>query len=108
MKMKEQHFLDNDLLYKRIIDITVLELIHILNEQFVPRKQNNPLVQEREKKYVYGIKGLAQLLKCCTTTAQSLKNSGKIKGCFYNVGRKLIFDADLVMEKINDIQTDKI
>lgn len=56
---------------------------------------------EPQKRYVYGLSGLRQLLGCSHVTAQKIKNSGKIKGCFSQVGRKLIFDADLVLSKLS-------
>lgn len=48
--------------------------------------------------YVYGLSGLAKLLKCSHPTAQRIKDSGKIP--FSQVGRKLIFDADAVLSAL--------
>lgn len=50
------------------------------------------------KKIIYGIKGLAELLNCSTTTAQKIKNSGVIDKAVTQFGKKLIIDADLVLK----------
>lgn len=55
---------------------------------------------DSSKRYVYGLAGLRQLVGCSHVTAQRIKDSGKIKGCFSQVGRKLIFDADAVLTKL--------
>lgn len=52
------------------------------------------------KRYVYGLSGLRQLIGCSHVTAQRVKDSGKITGCFSQVGRKLIFDADAVINAL--------
>lgn len=53
-----------------------------------------------EKRYVYGLSGLRQLIGCSHVTAQKIKDSGKLKGCFSQVGRKLVFDADDVLNAL--------
>ena len=57
-------------------------------------------VQPRQShpKYVYGLKGLAELLGCCKQTAFNIKKSGRIAPAIKQVGRLLIIDADLAME----------
>lgn len=47
------------------------------------------------RKLIYSMKELADLLGCSTVTAQSIKNSGKIP--FMQVGRKCIFQVDKVL-----------
>jgi excisionase family DNA binding protein len=51
------------------------------------------------RNYIYGIAGLAGLLGCSNLTAQKIKNSGNIP--FVQVGRKIIFDEDKVMEALS-------
>ena len=53
--------------------------------------QNHP-------KYVYGLKGLAELLGCCKQTAFNIKKSGCIAPAIKQVGRLLIIDADLALK----------
>jgi len=48
-----------------------------------------------ERRLLYSMKELSQLLGCSTVTAQTIKNSGAIP--FMQVGRKCIFDVDKVL-----------
>jgi hypothetical protein len=62
-------------------------------------EQNEPKEPIKlDSKYVYGIRGLAKLLNCSTSTAQNIKNSGKINKAIIPVGRNLAFEAEKVME----------
>lgn len=56
---------------------------------------------KHERKFVYGISGLAELLGCSNTTAQKVKNSGRIDRAYTQVGRQIIFDSDMVIELLN-------
>lgn len=55
---------------------------------------------KQEKRYVYGIEGLAKLLGCSKTTAQTTKNSGILNGCYSQVSRTIVFDVDAVLNAI--------
>ena len=57
-------------------------------------------VSNPEKRYVYGLSGLASLLNCSKVTAQKYKNSGRLEGCYFQIGRKLVFDADAIADKL--------
>jgi len=46
------------------------------------------------KKYVYGILGIAQLLGYSMPTAYRIKKSGKIDKAITQIGRKIIVDAN--------------
>jgi hypothetical protein len=46
------------------------------------------------KHYVYGIKGIADIFGCSKTTANRIKQSGKINEAIYQYGNKIIVDAD--------------
>lgn len=50
------------------------------------------------EKYVYGIKGIADLFGCSVPTANKIKRSGKIDKAIIQVGRKIIVDAELALE----------
>ena len=50
------------------------------------------------KKYVYGILGIAQLFGCSMPTAHRIKQSGKIDRAITQIGRKIIVDAELALE----------
>jgi hypothetical protein len=50
------------------------------------------------KKFVYGIRGIAQLFGCSMPTANRIKKSGKIDKAITQIGRKIIVDAELALE----------
>ena len=76
-----------------IWQLTVGELLDILqSERPVQKLEKTP-----EKRIVYGLKGIAEIFGCSTSTAQRIKNSGKIKKAITQVGRKIIVDADLAL-----------
>lgn len=52
----------------------------------------------REKKYVYGIPGIAELFQCSVATANKIKASGRIDNAIIQIGRKIMVDADLALE----------
>ena len=73
--------------------LTVGELLDILqSERPVQKLEKTP-----EKRIVYGLKGIAEIFGCSTSTAQRIKNSGKIKKAITQVGRKIVVDADLAL-----------
>lgn len=53
---------------------------------------------DRDKKYVYGILGIAKLFGCSIPTANRIKQSGKISKAITQIGRKIIVDAALALE----------
>lgn len=83
---------------KPLWQITVAEFMELLQPAEV--KQSLFDTTNSEKRYVYGLSGLRQLIGCSHVTAQKIKDSGKINGCFSQVGRKLVFDADAVLNAL--------
>ena len=53
---------------------------------------------QKEKRYVYGLAGIARFLGCSLPTANRIKQSGKIDRAITQIGRKIIIDADLALE----------
>ena len=53
---------------------------------------------KEEKRYVYGLAGIARLFGCSLPTANRIKQSGKINRAITQIGRKIIVDADLALE----------
>jgi hypothetical protein len=53
---------------------------------------------DTEKKYVYGIGGIARLFGCSMPTANRIKKSGRIDRAITQIGRKIIVDADMALE----------
>ena len=79
----------------RIIDLTVGELVDLL-ESATP---STPQVQTLpDKRFVYGIAGIAQLFNCSVTTANRIKASGRIDRAITQTGRIIVVDADLALE----------
>ena len=52
---------------------------------------------EPEKKYVYGVKGLAKLLNCSISTAQRRISSGILDKCIIRTGRVIMIDRDMAL-----------
>lgn len=57
-------------------------------------------VTDTDKKYVYGINGIARLFGCSMPTANRIKKSGKINKAITQIGRKIIVDAELALELV--------
>lgn len=51
-----------------------------------------------DKRYVYGIDGIARLFGCSKPTANRIKKSGKIDGAITQIGRKIVVDAEKALE----------
>jgi len=68
----------------------------LLGSQNPPQEAVRP--KQDHPKYVYGLKGLADLFGCCKQTAFNIKKSGRITPAIKQVGRLLIIDADLALE----------
>jgi len=50
-----------------------------------------------EKKYVYGMAGIAKLFNCSLPTANRIKASGKLDKAISQIGKKIIVDSDLAL-----------
>lgn len=58
--------------------------------------------QQTEKdttRYVYGLRGLAELLKCSHPTAYNIK-AEKLNGCYMQSGKTIVFDLEMVRERL--------
>jgi len=74
-------------------------------EEFLFLQQNSEskpvqhfTVPETQKKYVYGIGGIARIFGCSIPTANRIKKSGKIDKSITQIGRKIIVEAELALE----------
>ena len=76
--------------------LTVGQLKEVLGTTIVT--QTSQQEQPNEKRYVYGIRGIAHLFNCSMPTANRIKASGKIDGAITQIARKIIVDADLALE----------
>jgi len=88
-----------------IIDLKVKPIWQMTGEEFLFLQQNGgqiakvePFVVNPNKKYVYGLQGIAHLFGCSMPTANRIKKSGKIDKAITQIGRKIIVDAELALE----------
>lgn len=82
----------------RVIDLTIGQLKEALGLGQLPAAPTQAREKQPEKRYVYGLAGLAELFGCSTQTAGKLKRGGKLDRAITQVGRKIIVDADLALE----------
>ncbi len=57
-----------------------------------------------KKHYIYGMKGLAQLLGCSLSTANRIKKSGAIDAAIAQKGKIIVIDADLALDLLHTSQ----
>ena len=84
--------------------LTVQELLNILAPLISRQQSTQPVSSEQtndNKRYVYGLAGLARLVGCYIVTANRIKKRGVINKAISQVGRKIIIDADLALELLN-------
>ncbi len=79
--------------------LTTREMAHLM-EQVVKNYIDEALKQRDNpsKEYVYGIDGLAKILGCSKTTAQTIKSSGILDKAIIQNGRKIIIDKEQALE----------
>ena len=78
----------------RIIDLTVGELMELLDAINITQHEQHEQPKMPEKRLVYGIAGIAQLFNCSMTTANRIKASGRIDDAITQHGRIIVVDAD--------------
>ncbi|MCC8132788.1 MAG: DUF3853 family protein [Tannerellaceae bacterium] len=82
---------------KPIWQMTGEELLCLLQND-KGKDESIPIHIDTNKKYVYGIAGIAKLFDCSMPTANRIKQSGKIDRAITQIGRKIIVDAELAIE----------
>lgn len=85
-----------ELLKKPLWQLTAEEFLMLNNGS--SSEPNIPILEPSQKKYVYGIDGIAKLFGCSKPTANRLKKSKKIDAAITQIGRKIIVDADLALK----------
>ena len=88
-----------------IWQLSVKQLIDIMMSVISNQQAIHPILSEQpkeDKRYVYGMAGVARLLGCSIVTANRIKKSGVINKAISQVGRKIIIDADLALELLNN------
>ena len=85
----------------RIIDLTVGQL-EVLTRAWVRSEMASAKADDdrQDERHVYGLKGLAKLLGCSTTSACKINTSGIIEPALTRLGNLLIYDSDMVLDLI--------
>lgn len=82
----------------RIIDLTVAQLAEVIDkavEESLARRQDSESAQPR---FVYGIKGIAQIFGVSERQARYIKSSGTINKAIKQQGRTIVTDAALALQ----------
>jgi hypothetical protein len=97
--MKIEMFDIPELKKKLLVQLTTEEFIAVLSDTLLlTMKHANQIgIESKEPELIFGLSGLKRLLNCSPVTAQRIKNSGKLTGCFYQVERKIVFDKAKVL-----------
>lgn len=81
----------------RIIDLTVSELRSLIRRS-VAEALSDLESAEKTPDFVYGIKGLAELLNISERQARYIKNRGDLRGAIRQSGRTIVTDARKALE----------
>ena len=85
----------------RIIDLTVGQLEGLIRSWVRSEEASAKADDDRQdERHVYGLKGLAKLLGCSTTSACKINTSGIIEPALTRLGNLLIYDSDMVLDLI--------
>lgn len=87
-----------ELLKKPLFQLTTEEFIFVNTIGKNEVQVSNPELIQSDKRYVYGINGIASLFGCSKPTANRLKKSKKIDAAITQIGRKIIVDAELALQ----------
>ena len=86
------------LLSKPVWQMTGEEFIFLSKHASRQTETQPQPVTDTERKYVYGILGIAKLFGCSLPTANRIKKSGKIDKAITQIGRKIIVNVELTLE----------
>ena len=86
-------------LEKPLFQCTLGDLKAILTD--IQIGENQEIISDKvNRRYVYGIAGLAKLFGCSLPTAQRIKSSGEIDDAISQIGSIIIIDADYALDII--------
>ena len=54
---------------------------------------------EKEARFIYGQDALAKELGVKQSTVSRWQTAGKLDGCYYRVGKKVVYNLDAILEK---------
>lgn len=89
---------------KPLFQLTAGEFLNLLRQGITAGDGKDAKAKEEatQRRFVYGIAGIAQLFNCSKTTANRIKASGKIDKAISQCGRMITVDADLALSLINN------
>lgn len=87
-----------------LFKLTVGEFIDLVNKQVEMRIDTKHEMKNKpeEKRYVYGLAGIASIFGCSKTQAHRIKASGKIDAAIKQTGRLIIVDAEKALNLAAD------
>jgi hypothetical protein len=90
----------NELPDKPVWQMTGEELLFLAQHGNMPASGETAKVSssKEERRYVYGLAGIARLFGCSLSTANRIKQGGKINRAITQVGCKIIVEAELALE----------
>jgi len=95
---------NNEILDKTIGSLTVKEFLEVMELQLKEITENTTKATNTQEKpdvtckYVYGLDGIAKLFNCSRTTANRIKQSGRIDKAVQQLGRQIVINADYAIE----------
>lgn len=89
---KNKSMIDPD---KYLFHLSVGEFLTLIEQPEQPKVKEYDFT---DKKYVYGIAGIASLFGCSKTTAGKILHGGKIDKAVIRLGQKITIEADLAMQ----------
>ena len=87
-----------ELLSKPVWQMTGEEFIFLSKHASRQTETQPQPITDTERKYVYGILGIAKLFGCSLPTANRIKKSGVIDPAITQVARKIVIDVELALE----------
>jgi hypothetical protein len=82
---------------KPIWQMTGEDFLFLLKEENNLKSTSPMVIDTTDKKYVYGIRGIAQIFNASIPTANRIKKSGIIDKAITQWGRKIVVDANLAI-----------
>ena len=88
----------------RIIELTVGQLIDLLNNVVKPIKPEPIIANYCDDEFIHGYAGLARFLKCNPKTIWEHKKTGKYDKAIIRNGKKLIFKKSEIIKALEIIK----
>ena len=98
MKMSKEYIAE-EILDKQLFNMKGHELLELFSHAFSLSKPSSKPKDMSD--FIVGIRGLAVFLKCGTTKAQQLKNSGVLDECIHYVGKKVYFKKEKLLQIVS-------